>query len=616
MKSALNGRGRSADPIQRELSQVAANIIKTAFPGLLDGPVVQLELFLVLATLALGFERRRLAGVDRLFRRWSRRPARAFAGCAALALVLHLVAAPLLTRHAPEVHDEFSYLLSADTFLHGSLVNPPHALWRSLEAAHVLFRPHYASMYPPGQGLLLAAGKLLFGDYLAGPWLITALLAGLAGWMLSAWVPARWALFGAFLVALRFGIFTYWGNSYWGGAVAAAGGMLVFGAIPRVLRGEGARHAALGAFGLVLLAANRPFEAVLALGAAALAALAIHPKRRRKPCLSAIAATSVVLLIGGASLLYFNWRVSGNPLTLGYNLSMRRYGLAVFPWQSTVAASPPADANLARFYQAQHRWFHLDHTPSGFLYTRTVAFGRFWAFYLGPLFTLAFLAIPALVYSRRWRWIVIAGLFYGAGLTLNPWFFPHYAAPAMGLLLLALIQACRLMCAARLGGRRPFVFAVRAMPAVCSVVFVFAAMAPLLDVPLPDGLFAMPWYHTPPGNQARAAVEYRLEDEPGRHLVLVRYQPGHMPNIGWVYNEARIDEAKVVWAHDLDPATNARLLAYYAGRHVWRLDADAHPPRLVEQSGPFDSGLLSSHFPVPTRVRAGSQSATPPARHR
>jgi len=56
-----------------------------------------------------------------------------------------------------------------------------------------------------------------------------------------------------------------------------------------------------------------------------------------------------------------------------------------------------------------------------------------------------------------------------------------------------------------------------------------------------------------------------------------------LASIEWVYNAARIDEAKVVWAHDLDSATNARLLAYYAGRRAWRLDADANPRQPVEQ---------------------------------
>ena len=564
------------------------SLVNIVFPGLLDAPVVQLELVLVLAALLMGLTRFRFKAMEGLLRRCSKRPATAFAFCSVLALALHLMVAPSMVRHAPEVHDEFSYLLAADTFLHGVAANPPHPLWRSFETAHVLFWPHYASMYPPGQGLLLAGGKLIFGDYLAGPWLATALLAGSAGWMLAAWVPARWAVFGAILVALRFGVFSYWGNSYWGGALPAIAGLLVFGGLPRVLRKSMPRDAALVAFGLVLMAASRPFEGVLISVAALLASPAVRGKRFQgwKNSAAAIATASVILAAGGASLLYYNWRVTGNPLIMGYSLSMQRYGLAVLPWQSTTAANPPANSNLAAFYESQHQWFQVNHTMIGFLSTRVFASGRFWAFYLGPLITLPFLAIPALGYSKRWRWIVIAGVFFAVGMALNPWFSPHYAAPAMGLLLLALIQAARIISVARSGSSRPFAFAIRAMPAICAAVFVFRAAMPLLHMQLPNTTFEMSWYCTPAGNQDRAAVQDRLEHVPGRHLVLVRYEPNHPATIEWVYNAARIDEAKVVWAHDLDSATNARLLAYYAGRHVWRLDADVNPRQPVEQAPP------------------------------
>ena len=45
-------------------------------------------------------------------------------------------------------------------------------------------------------------------------------------------------------------------------------------------------------------------------------------------------------------------------------------------------------------------------------------------------------------------------------------------------------------------------------------------------------------------------------------------------NEEWVYNQADIDAASIVWARYLDEASNRRLLSYFAGRRAWVLDVD------------------------------------------
>src|SRR6266581_2548665 len=256
--------------------------------------------------------------------------------CGISALVMRAAVLPWLPVPKPFINDEFSFLLAGDTFAHGRLTNPPHPMWTHLETFHVIFHPTYASMYPPLQGLALAFGQVVFGHPFWGVWLSAGLMCAALCWMLQAWLPLSWALLGGMLPVLRFGVLSYWDNAYWGGTLAATGGALVLGALPRMIRHQRIRDSILMAIGVAMLANTRPYEGLMLSLVVAARLLWSGVQGRstpdRGPARSLIGRVALPMLLvlglAGAATSYYFWRVTGNPLMMPQRLNRETYAVA------------------------------------------------------------------------------------------------------------------------------------------------------------------------------------------------------------------------------------------------------------------------------------------------
>src|SRR5213593_2785655 len=302
--------------------------------------------------------------VESFFSRLVERKALALIALFFIVIGVRLALLPQLPVPVPGIHDEFSYLLLGDTLAHGRVANPPHPMWMSFESFHVNWLPTYSSKYPPGQGAVLALGQLL-GHPWIGVLLSVAAMCAAILWMLQAWLPARWAFLGAALVALKFGIASYWINSYWGGAVAAAGGALVLGAMPRIVRRARALDALLLGLGIAILANSRPYEGLLFCIPVAgwflwwLAGKSKAPAAPRVRIVRVFVPLAVVLLLTAGFIGYYNWRLTGNALLFPYALNSRTYRTTgLFLWNHP---KEPIQYNNEQFEDFYNGWEREDY---------------------------------------------------------------------------------------------------------------------------------------------------------------------------------------------------------------------------------------------------------------
>lgn len=499
-----------------------------------------------------------------------------------LVIAARVALIPILGIPSPTAHDEFSYLLAADTYAHGRLSNPTHPMWIHFESFHIIQQPTYMSMYPPAEGLVLAGGQLL-GHPWIGQLVITALMCAAICWALQAWLPLSWALLGGVLVALRIAIMSYWMNGYWSASVVAFGGALVLGAWPRIARYVRVRDAILMAVGIAILANSRPYEGlVFSLPfAAAILWWLLHKRGAElgRAVVRALIPMGLVLSLAGAAMAYYNYRVTGSPTLMPYEVNRVTYWTAPYlPWQKIRAEPQYHHAVMREYYDWHLHDYREDRSLSGFVQHALWKLGVWWRFYIGAVLALPLLALPWIIRDRKIRLPLLTAAFFAIGLAVESWTLPHYFAPATALLYLILVQGMRHLRFWKWKRKPIGLEFVRIIPIICAAMIVLRLLAITVHAQIEP-----PW---PRGNWKREAVIRRLHNVPGRHLVIVRYSPEHNMHDEYVYNAADIDSADVVWARDMGPQANQELIRYFHDRHVWFLEPDPNPSRLIDSSSP------------------------------
>jgi hypothetical protein len=541
------------------------------------GAADYLELFLALMLTGLAMAWR--PWIERYGRRLAENGVWSMVLLAVLPIVLRLLLLPHHPVPAPNIYDEFGHLLVADTLRHWRFANPAHPLHQFFETFFTLQQPTYSSIYPIGQGLMLAVGRAVFLTPWAGVLLSTAAFCSLCYWMLRGWTSPGWALAGGMVAVFEFGPLSQWMNSYWGGALGAAAGCLVLGALPRSSESERWRYPiALGA-GLALHLLIRPFESVFLFLSVA---LFLVPTLRHCPQAKTLLQRTVpvvgvaVALALGITLVQ-DKSVTGNWTTLPYQLSQYQYGV---PAALTFQANPVPHVDLTPQQELGYK-SQLAFRAAGPESLRTyferpqyrVRYYRF--FFLPPLYLAILAFVPAM---RQWRfaWVGITLALFALGTNFFPAFQLHYLAAVTCLFVLISVEGLRRIYQLRQEAGLVLLF-------LCAAHFIFWYGMHVFDTA--DFSMEARSYETWDAiNHANPERRIQITDQlakiSGQVLVFVQYWPQHVFQDEWVYNQADIDHARIVWARDLGAQENEKLQQYYTGRSVWLLEPDALPPKL------------------------------------
>ncbi|MEL7497195.1 MAG: hypothetical protein AAFN77_06260 [Planctomycetota bacterium] len=494
------------------------------------------------------------------------------AGIAASFLVVAIRGVP-----APRIQDEFAYLLASETFASGRVTNPTHPMWQHFESFHIIHQPSYNAKYPPLQSMTLTVGRWL-GHPIIGACLASGISIAALVWMLYGWLPEKvhWL---AWIIAVTHPSFhLFWAHSYMGGAVALTGASLLLGAFVRLDHRLDYRLGIVAGLGVVLLANSRPFEGLvltIAVATGLIVCWARTPEWTPKNFVGAILVPTVATLaIGVAGMLFYNQQVTGNALTMPYQVHESTYGWnPVFLWQTAGDKPEYRHVEMDRFFTEDKETTEVAYSTieKTFQKKRTVVIGLL-AFLCGPLILAA---IPGAFFYREPKVVYLFAFLLPVFVAsiISKWANFHYAAPATPLMLAFMIGGVyagweRLQSYASL--RRILVLLLSALHLVW-FINVYSDTQKL---------------HNGNWGKLRMEVIDQLESTDSDDLVFVRYTDDHNVHQEWVYNSADIDASSIVWAREINPERRVKLIEYFADRRVWILTADKDSYRLEPNSEP------------------------------
>jgi hypothetical protein len=492
---------------------------------------------------------------------------------AAVATCARLALSPFLGTPEPIVPDEVSLIFQAETYLTGHLANHVNLL-PNFASLFVILSPTYASMYPVLRSFPMFLGLILGIGAWGGVLLTMVALTVATYWMVREWINAKYAFIAAFIVIIRFGLFSLWVNSYWGGAFTALGGVLLLGGFKAVRSRPNLRSGALVGLGVVILMTTRPYEGA-AYAAPFGAALIIRFIRSRGPerkSLIPAGLAAAALVVAGFGLTFAdNQATTGDWKLSPYFLYRQELQMPAFLFEGNAREPHPRYPEQQASLEVDKGFYIRRATWARILSEEDYRFRSYWDFYVG--FALLIPFVLGLYALRREPTLLLAGASLCVALSLLTYDLAHYAAPAFGLAILATMTGFQSL---RQWWPRGYPYGLslsRALPlalllgSVMPLRIVLLGSPPLIygvDFPIATSCC---WLRP---RSFHMTVASELDRYEGKKLVIVAGGPNAPKGEDLVANDPDIDNEKTIWMND-DPEFNQLAIDRYRDRRIWRL---------------------------------------------
>ncbi len=493
------------------------------------------------------------------------------------------------------IHDEFSYMLAADTFLHGRITNPPHELPQFFENPHLIISPTYMSKYPPGQPFILAIGILL-GHPFFGVLIALSLFISCFTWMLSSLIDKKFIIPIYILMLISLGLSKHWGRSYIIGALPAAAACLMIGTYLYSLKYKIVRGELIFIISCAILSVTRPYEGLIL--SVMIFLMFIYDICRNNLHLESTAKSLTILSAGGLIILafhaYYNWHITGNTLLIPNRLHIDQYMYAPYLWfQNLLTPEMTPSVKLNHLFHYIWEKNAYDKIAAMSLIERT----EFLASRINSSPSLIFMLILAPLalvgrqfdrFALRLLLIVLVSFLLSS---LLVWMLLYYI-----FVTVVAATALNFYLAYRIIKHRIFTknWSIITTTAIVPCLIVTGLVS--LNLPL-DSFNSisserklLSGVHAPILHKDE--LVHNIEAKSPANLVFVRYRDYEKYNerdellnrmalyynttVSFVYNSADIDSQRTVFAHDLGAEENRKLIDYYnkkgQNRKLWLLD--------------------------------------------